>query len=140
MIGRSFMYGLSVVAPGYRLQDSSRAKDQILSQLSKQYHRQCKSPCCLRCGQKLQGPTLYTADAGQAFEWIDPSRINRASRIICKSIEIVTDRKAPTLTCMHTTKSNDQLIHKLVKLEQQAPLIARVNSESQLANKRTALW
>ena len=36
---------------------------------------------------------------------IKPTRIERAFRIIFKSIQIKTGRRGPTLSCMHTTKS-----------------------------------
>ena len=99
------MFGLSTVAPGYRVKDLSRAKDQLLSQLAKQHTRSSPCPCCLRCGRKMAGPTLYTADAGQAFEMIDPSRVRRAFRIIFKNIKCLTGRSDPTLSCLHTSKS-----------------------------------
>ena len=52
----------------------------------------------------MQGPTLFTADAGQAFEMISPSRIERAFRIILKNIHFRTGKQDPTLSCMHTAK------------------------------------
>ena len=36
---------------------------------------------------------------------IKPARIERAFRIIFKSIQIITGRRGPALSCMHTTKS-----------------------------------
>ena len=55
----------------------------------------------------MQGPTLFTADAGQAFGMISPSRIERAFRIIFLSFQFIvrTGKQDPTLSCMHTAKS-----------------------------------
>ena len=104
-IGRAFMYGLTAVCPGYGIRDLSRGKDIILEHLSKQLPRRSPCPCCPRCGTFLREPTLFTADAGQAFEMIKPARIERAFRIISESIKTKTGRRGPTLSCMHTTKS-----------------------------------
>ena len=49
---------------------------------------------------------MYTADAGQAYEMVDPGRIERAFRIIFRTIQIVCGREDPTISCMHTPKAN----------------------------------
>ena len=76
------MHGLTAVAPGFGIRNLSTAKDTILEELSKQHPRDSVCPCCIRCGLPLIGPTVYTADAGQACEVIKPARIKRAFKII----------------------------------------------------------
>lgn len=105
-IGRAFMHGLILVAPGYGIRDLSRGKAIILKRLSEQHPRHSTRPRCLRCGEYLDEPTQYTAAAGQTFEMIKPRRMAGAFRIISESIQILTGRRDPTLSCMHTTKSN----------------------------------
>ena len=57
--------------------------------MSKQFKRSsCSSFGCVKCGKHMNAPTLYTADAGQAYEMIKPHRIERAFRIIFRTIQI----------------------------------------------------
>ena len=49
-------------------------------------------------------PTLYTGDAGQAYEMIQPPRVERAFRMVFKAIKIITKHPNPTISCQHTTK------------------------------------
>ena len=53
----------------------------------------------------MDGPTLQSADAGQAFEMIRPERIERALRIIFRLIQLKTGKDDPTISCMHSTKA-----------------------------------
>ena len=50
-------------------------------------------------------PTLYTADAGQAYEMVKQSRINRAFTFIFKALRIKTKLKDPTISVQHSTKA-----------------------------------
>ena len=75
--------------------------------MSKQFKRgACSRLGCVKCGKAMSSPTLYTADAGQAYEMIPPNRISRAFRIIFRTIQIKCGRKDPTVSCMHTTKAD----------------------------------
>ena len=99
------MFGLKNVAPGYGIRELSRGKLIIKTEIEKQLFRRSACPCCIRCGKVMSGPTLYTADAGQAFEMIKPDRIERAFRIIFRGVQIVSGKTDPTISCMHTAKS-----------------------------------
>ena len=54
-------------------------------------------------------PTLFTADAGQAYEMIKPLRIDRAFRIIFRSIQIVCKKEDPTISCIHSSKAKARI-------------------------------
>ena len=100
------MHGLALVAPGYGLRDLSRGKHLINHEFGKQLKRRTGSRhCCVKCGAHMAAPTLYNADAGQAYEMIKPSRIERAFRIIFKCIQIRSRLENPTISCIHSTKA-----------------------------------
>ena len=105
-IGRVFMRVVEFAVPGYGIRDLSRGKDIIETDLSQQFKRSPDSRHgCVRCGQHMKTPTLHTADAGQAYEMISPSRISRALRIIFRSTQILSRSNDPTVSCMHTPKA-----------------------------------
>ena len=104
-IGRTFMYGLQSAVPGYGIRDLSKSKQILTDLISEQLPREPGSNhACIRCGSHLPHPTLYTAEAGQAYEMIKPERVERAFRFIFKAIQIITGKKDPTLSCQHTPK------------------------------------
>ena len=109
-VGRAFSYGLRMVAPGYGLRDLSRGKTIIENDLAKQKVRSKHSNfCCLKCGCHMRVPTLFTADAGQAYEMIKPYRIDRAFRIHFRSIEIICKKEDPTISCIHSSKAKARI-------------------------------
>ena len=104
-IGRAFAYGLQQTFPGYGIRDLSKGKIIITEAINKPYLCSPGSNhACIKCGSTLALPTLYTADAGQACEMIKPQRIERAFRFIFRSIQIITGKTDPTLSCQHTAK------------------------------------
>lgn len=106
-IWRAFMFGMNAVIIGYGIRDLSRGKNLIEKELGKQLPRNkcCTNFCCLGCGARMTGPTLHTADAGQAYEITSPDRLERAFRIIYWTIQIRTRMEDPTISCMHTPKA-----------------------------------
>ena len=71
------------MTPGYGMTNLSRGRDDILSSLGKQFSRDTvvgRHPGCVKCGARLLGPTLMTSDAGQAYEMIHPSKIEKTFR------------------------------------------------------------
>ena len=107
-VGRAFSYATREVLDGFGLHDLSKGKDTLLTSLKMQYPRNTttEKPCgCVKCGSIMKYPTLYTADAGQAYEMVKQSRINRAFNFIFKAIRIKTKLKDPTVSVQHSTKA-----------------------------------
>lgn len=105
-VGRAFVFGLQTAVPGYGIRDLSKGKQILGDAISKQFLRPSESNhACIRCGYHIPHPTLYTADAGQAYEVIKTHRIERACRIIFPSIQAVTGKSDPTISCQHTAKA-----------------------------------
>lgn len=105
-IGRVFMQCVSTATPGYGLRDLSKAKPTIERGIKKQLVRTGgPTTGCVRCGTFLATPTVYTADVGQAYEIVDPGRVERAFRIIFKSIQTITGKADPTPSCIHYQKA-----------------------------------
>ena len=104
-VGRAFIYALDSVMKGYGIRDLSRGKTTLQDLLGKQLKRTSECPCCVRYGVRLNGPTLYTGDASQAFEVICPKRIERALGMIFNTVKIKTDRRDPTLSCIQSSKA-----------------------------------
>ena len=53
----------------------------------------------------MSGPTLYTADAGQAYEMVAPTRIEKSFCSIFKAIRRVTKKADPLISVIHSTKA-----------------------------------
>ena len=120
-VGRAFMEVVKTAAPGYGIRDLSRGKHIIEKEVGRQLpcvfpdcpsrtprvpgRSPCQHPSCGKCGAPMWLPTLYTADAGQAYEMINPNRIERAFQILFKTVQIKTGRKDPTISCMHSSKA-----------------------------------
>ena len=107
-MGRAFMHGVRSVAQGYGLKNLSKGRDDILIALEKQFSRHVVSgryPGCVQCGACMAGPTLHTADAGQAYEMIRPSKIEDSFSRIFKAIRATTNQNDPTLSVIHSVKS-----------------------------------
>ena len=82
-IGRAFMQVVKGIRadPGYGIRDLSRGKKIIEQGVGKQLRRELtRNFCCIKCGTRMHAPTLYTAGVGQAYEVINPHRIERAFR------------------------------------------------------------
>ena len=93
---------------GFGLQNLSRGKDLILEALGEQVSRDStagKATCCVQCGACMTGPSLYTADAGQAYEMVKPEKIERAFNSVFDSIRPGCKHPDPTITVLHCTKS-----------------------------------
>ena len=86
------MHLVKEAAPGYGIRDLSRGKHLIDKEVGRQLKRNfpgsppqvspCspgKCPCCIRCGAHMRLPTLYTADAGQAYAMISPTELSGLS-------------------------------------------------------------
>lgn len=50
-------------------------------------------------------PTLHTADAGQAYEVIETTEINKSINELFTSLSKLTGSKDPTVSVMHSTKA-----------------------------------
>ena len=53
----------------------------------------------------MKGPSLYTADAGQAYEMVKPEKIEHAFNSVFNGIRAGSKHPDPTLTVLHSTKS-----------------------------------
>ena len=53
----------------------------------------------------MSGPTLYTADHGQAYEMVAPARIENSFCSIFKAIRRVTKKADPLISVIHSTKA-----------------------------------
>ena len=105
-VGRAFIHGLCSVMPGYGLRGLSRGKIIILSRLeSQEKRREGSFYGCVQCGAAMSGPTLYTADAGQAYEMVAPARIEKSFCSIFKAIRRVTKKADPLISVIHSTKA-----------------------------------
>ena len=106
MVVRAFTFGLQAAVPGYGIRDLSKGKMIIIGEaINNQFLRSPGSNhACIRCGSTLALPTLYIADAGQAYEMIKPQRIERTFRSIARTIQIITGKTDPTISCQHTAK------------------------------------
>ena len=107
-VGRAFSLATRTVLNGIGLHDLSKGKDILLTSMDLQHPRNPTpgSPCaCVKCGRRMAHPTLYTADAGQAYEMVKQSRINRAFTFIFKALRIRTKLKDPTISVQHSTKA-----------------------------------
>ena len=107
-VGRAFSYASREVLDGIGLHDLSKGKDTLLTSIKLQHPRNPTSgnPCaCVKCGRTMRHPTLYTADAGQAYEMVKQSRINRAFNFIFKALRLKTKLKDPTMSVQHSIKA-----------------------------------
>ena len=53
----------------------------------------------------MSGPTLHTADAGQAYEMAKPKIIEKAFAFVFDGLRRLTKRADPLVSVMHTAKS-----------------------------------
>ena len=107
-VGRAFSYAARQVLNGFGLHNLSKGKDSLLTSINLQHTRNPTPgrPCgCVNCGRIMTHPTLYTGDAGQAYEMIKRSRINRAFTFIFKALRIKTRLKDPKISVQHSTKA-----------------------------------
>ena len=107
-VGRAFTHGVRSVMAGYGLKNLSKGRDSILEELGKQFSRTPKAgnrTCCVGCGACMSGPTLYTADVGQAYEMVRPDTIESSFTDIFNSIKACSKHPDPTISVIHSTKA-----------------------------------
>ena len=110
-MGRAFMHGVRSVAPGYGLKNLSKGRDDMSITLENKFSR---TPVCgqlpvrIECGSYMRGPTLYTADVGQAYEMMKPSIIEDGSPRVFKAFRSTTRQKDPTLSVIHSVKAKSK--------------------------------
>ena len=96
---------VSTTMGGLGIWGLSKGKHILSAAIEKQYPRPLdREHYCIQCGDLMSRPTLYTGDAGQAYEMIQPSRVERAFRMVFKAVQITTKKENPTISCQHTTK------------------------------------
>ena len=96
---------VSATMGGLGIRDLSQGKHVLSAAIEKQHPRTLhRKHYCIQCGDLMLQPTLYTGDAGQAYEMIQPSRVERAFRMVFKAMKIITKQTNPTISCQHTTK------------------------------------
>ena len=53
----------------------------------------------------MSGPTLYTADAGQAYEMVKPEHIERPFSIVFAALRRTAKKADPLISVIHSTKA-----------------------------------
>lgn len=108
-MGRAFIHGVRSVMPGYGLSNLSTSRGDILKPLDEQCSRNRTHdhvPCCAECGACMSGPTLYTADAGQAYEMVKPSTIESSFSKVFNAIRSTSRNRDPTMSVIHSVRAN----------------------------------
>ena len=96
---------MSVVFPGrFSLCDFSRARSEVLSRLSDQHPRPCpglyQSHSCCGCGAPMVHHPLHTADAGQAYEVIGNTEINKIiDELFTRLSKLIGSKDPPLASC-----------------------------------------